>query len=203
MNARARALGVLPAAVCVGAIAALLAAQPGMPALPSYALYYSFEIPLALPAITLGDEGARKTYAGTLRGSLGGLPLRAASFSYGTGASAGAGGGTFSLATAAGEVRDGRILMTTDGARTTLLFFGIYLGTRLEFSITSDSQQVGGTGVTAAGLARTGFASHDDYMAAVRQSVASLPAETRDQIISQADANPRLVRDYQQRPSSR
>jgi hypothetical protein len=93
--------------------------------------------------------------------------------------------------------------MSTGGARTTLLFFGVYLGTRLEFSLTSDSPQVGGAGVTATGLARTGFASHDEYMAAVRAAVASVPAETRAGIIAQADANPRLVSEYQQRAAPR
>lgn len=193
----------MAAAVGVAALVACLGAAPRALALPSYPLFYTFQIPLATPGVTFGDEGARTTYTGTLRGSLGGLPVRSASFTYGPGASTQVGGGTFSLVTAAGAVRDGRILMSTDGARTTLLFFGVYLGTRLEFSLTSDEPQVGGAGATATGLARTGFASHDEYMAAVRAAVASLSAETRAGVIAWADANPRLVSEYQHRVAPR
>lgn len=187
---------------------ALLAASgalwraPQAQALPSYTLYYAFQIPLALPGLSLQDGGARTTYGGTLRGTLGGLTLRSATFTYGPGASKGAGGGTFSLTTGAGDVRDGQILMTSDEERTTLLFFGIYLGSRLEFTLTSDRQQIGGSGVTAAGLARTGFAAHEAYMAAVRKGVEALPSPAREDIIAQADTNLRLVGEYEQRPSS-
>jgi hypothetical protein len=169
-------------------------------ALPSYPLYYSFDIPHVMPGYVLGSDGTQTTtYTGTLRGTLGGISLRSASFAYGNGSSQAAGGGTFTLATDVGEVRDGHILMTTDGKRTTLLFFGVYLGTRLEFSLTSDSPQIGGTGVVATGLARTGFASHDEYMAAVQKGAAALPPASRDQTVAQADTNPRLVSGYQQK----
>jgi hypothetical protein len=168
-------------------------------ALPSYPLYYSFDIPHVMPGYVLGPNGTQTTYNGTLRGTLGGLSLRSASFTYGNGSSQGAGGGAFTLATDVGEVRNGHILMTTDGKRTTLLFFGIYLGTRLEFSLSSDSPQIGGTGVSAAGLARTGFASHDEYMAAVQKGAEALPAASRDQAVAQAETNPRLVSGYQQK----
>jgi hypothetical protein len=181
----------------LGACVGLASVIPAASALPSYPLYYSFEIPLALPGMTVTDEGVQKSYTGTLRGTLGGLPVQSASFTYGTGASKSVGGGTFSLATAAGEIRDGHILMTTDGKRTTLLFFGVYLGTRIEFGITGDGEQIGGIGVTAIGLARTGFASHDQYMRAIRAAVTSFPPDARAQILSQADTNPSLVRDYQ------
>lgn len=183
------------------AIVVLVLTSPS-PALPSYPLYYSFQIPLALPGIMLQEDGSRTIYTGTLRGSLGGLPLRSASFTYGPRASASVGGGTFSLVTAVGDVKGGQILMTSDGERTTLLFFGIYLGSRLEFAVTSDRQQIGGSGVTATGLARTGFASHDAYMAAVRKEGEALPSSTRDEILGQADTNLRLVGEYQQKPPS-
>ena len=197
-----RALLALGAGMGLGSALAMLAPTFLGAALPSYPLYHSFQIPLALPAITLQDDGARTLYTGTLRGTLGGLPLLSASFTYGPGASKSAGGGTFSLATAAGEVRSGQILMTVDGERTTLLFFGIYLGTRLEFTLTSDRPQIGGSGVAAAGLARTGFSSHEAYMAAVRRAADSLPPSTRDEILAQADTNLRLVSGYEQKAPS-
>ena len=183
------------------AVVVLAPASPGA-ALPSYPLYYSFQIPLALPGITLQEDGSRTIYTGTLRGTLGGLPIRSASFTYGPRASASVGGGTFTLATAVGDVQGGQILMTSDGERTTLLFFGIYLGSRLEFALASDRQQIGGSGVTATGLARTGFATHDAYMAAVRKVGEALPPSTRDEILAQADQNLRLVGEYQQKPPS-
>lgn len=201
MTTRHRTLAVL-LAMGLGLGAVLLRSAPAASALPSYLLYYSFEVPLALPGLTLTDNGVQKSYTGTLRGSLGGLPLRSASYTYATGASASVGGGTFSLATAAGEIRNGNILMTTDGTHTTLLFFGVYLGTHIEFRITGDGPQIGGIGVTATGLARTGFASHDQYMSAVQAAVATLPPDARAQILSQADTNPALVRAYQAKDST-
>ncbi len=197
-----RALLALGAGMSFGSALAMLAPAFLGAALPSYPLYHSFQIPLALPAITLQDDGARTLYTGTLRGTLGGLPLLSASFTYGPGASKSAGGGTFSLATAAGEVRNGQILMTVDGERTTLLFFSIYLGTRLEFTLTSDRPQIGGSGVAATGLARTGFSSHEAYMAAVLRAADSLPPSTRDEILAQADTNLRLVSGYEQKAPS-
>jgi hypothetical protein len=55
---------------------------------------------------------------------------------------------------------------------------------------------IGGEGYQANGLAPTGFASHDAYMAAVQKAVSSDAA--RQQIMAAADTNPRLVRDYQE-----
>lgn len=190
------ALGILAAGLAVTLPAGPLGAVG-----PPYQLYYSFEIPLSLPGLVLADEGTQKTYTGTLKGALGGLPVRAATYTYGPGASRTAGGGTCSLTTAAGSIQNGRILMTTDGKRTTLLFFGLYLGTRIEFTIIAEGTQIGGTGVTASGLAPTGFSSHDEYMGAVRSAAASLPAAEREQLVSQADTNPRLVSEFQQRVS--
>lgn len=197
-----RALLALGAGIGLGGALTMLTPSFLGAALPSYPLYHSFQIPLALPAITFQDEGARTLYTGTLRGTLGGLPLLSASFTYGPGPSKAAGGGTFSLATAAGEVRNGQILMTVNGERTTLLFFGVYLGTRLEFTLSSDRPQIGGSGVAATGLARTGFGSHEAYMAAVRRSADALPPSTRDEILAQADTNLRLVSGYEQKPPS-
>ena len=201
-SARARKCAILGATIALLAAPGALWCPPRAQALPSYTLYYAFQIPLALPGLSVQDSGTRTTYGGTLRGTLGGLPLRSATFTYGPGASTGAGGGTFSLATGAGDVRDGQILMTSDGERTTLLFFGIYLGSRLEFMLTSDRQQIGGSGVTAAGLARTGFTAHEAYVAAVRKGVEALPSPAREDIIAQADTNLRLVGEYEQRPAT-
>ncbi len=191
-------LGILAAG-----LAAVLPAGPLGAAGPPYQLYYAFDVPLALQGFVLSDSGTQTTYSGTLKGALGGLPVRAATFTYGTGASKTAGGGTFSLATAAGTIRNGQIFMTTDGKHTTLLFFGLYLGTRIEFTIIADSPQIGGLGVTASGLAPTGFRSHEEYMAALQSAAAALPAGDRERLISQGDANPRLVSEYQQKPIPR
>jgi hypothetical protein len=188
------------AGVAFASVAVLPASLPGVAAQPSYLLYYSFEIPLATPSLALSDDGVQKLYTGTLAGTLGGLALTAATLQYGPGLSKVIGGGTFSLATAAGTVQDGHILMSVDGTRTTLLFFGMYLGTRLEFSFTSDREQIGGIGVVATGVARTGFSSHDEYRAAVEKAVASLAPGVRAQIVDAADSNVRLVSDFQQRP---
>jgi hypothetical protein len=173
---------------------------PRATAQPAYFLYYSLEVPLALPSLALSDSGVRTLYTGTLRGTLGGLPLTSATLQYGPGPTKVIGGGTFSLATAAGTVRDGHILMSTIGPRTTLLFFGMYLGTRLEFSLTSESQQIGGIGVTEIGVAQTGFHSHEEYRAAVDKAVASLAPDARAQVLDAADTNVRLVNGYQQKP---
>jgi hypothetical protein len=185
--------------VILGVAVLWLLVSSAFAALPSYPLYYSFDIPHVMPGYVLGSDGTQTTYNGTLRGTLGGISLRSASFTYGNGSSQAAGGGAFALATDVGEVRDGHILMTTDAKRTTLLFFGVYLGTRLEFSVTSDSPQIGGTGVVATGLARTGFVSHDEYMGAVQKGAAALPPASRDQTVAQADTNLRLVSGYQQK----
>ncbi|HYM70248.1 MAG TPA: hypothetical protein VEZ44_11680 [bacterium] len=192
---------------------------PGpLEAQPSYPLYYNFKIPLVLPGFSVTDPNSIKTppiggvlpppgspndqnvqtfYAGTIAGTLGGVTVKTGKFRYGLGASKSAGGGTFSLTTDAGST-SGQILLTVDGERTTLLFFGVYLGARIEFSLVTKGMLIGGEGYTANGLAPTGFASHDAYMAAVQKAVASTQEATRQQIISAADTNQRLVRDYQQ-----
>ncbi len=170
---------------------------------PEYALYYRFDVPLTLLGLAVSDDGTKRTYNGTLLGTLGGIPVIDARYTYAKGASARAGGGTFSMTTRAGSVRDGQILMTSDGAQTTLLFLGTYLGTRLSFSIVGPGEQIGGSGVTADGLAETTFPSHEHYIAAVQEATAALPQATRAQIIAQAGQNPRLVREYQQRSTPR
>lgn len=188
---------------CLAVLAVALLPSPGAPARSPYYLYYSFEVPPVMPGLSLSEEGTRQTYTGTLRGSLGGLPLRSATFTYWTGASRAVGGGTFSLSTAAGETREGTILMSTVGEQTTLLFFATYLGTHLEFTLTSAGPLLGGIGVVRQGLALTGFGSHDEYLAAVRRAVSSLPPDIRDSVVAQADTNRALVAAYQQRTASR
>lgn len=170
---------------------------------PEYTLYYSFEVPLSIPGIALSDDGTKQTYNGTLRGTLGGIPVTEAKYTYASGASKRAGGGMFAITTKAGSVKDGQILMTSDGKQTTLLFFGIYLGARLSFSLTGSGEQIGGTGVRVSGLAETNFRSHEQYAAAIRDAIAALPPAARDQLVGQADQNPRLVREYQQRSAPR
>jgi len=182
---------------------AALAWLPQASGQPEYSLYYHFQVPLTLLGLAVSDDGTKRTYNGTLRGTLGGIPVTDARYTYASGASARAGGGTFSMTTTAGPVRDGQILMTSDGAHTTLLFFGTYLGTRLSFSIVGTGDQIGGSGVTADGLAETTFRSHEHYIAAVQEATAALPQATRTQIIAQAGQNPRLVREYQQRSTPR
>ena len=167
-----------------------------------YALYYSFDVPPLITGIAASEDGEKRTYIGTLRGTLGGLPVTEAKYTYSTGASPKAGGGTFSLTTKAGPVKDGRVLMTSDGRQTTLLFVGQYLGASVSFSVTGASDQVGGGATTASGLAETNFRSHEQYVTAVRNAAAALPAAEREQVASQADQNLRLVRDYQQRSPS-
>jgi len=166
---------------------------------PEYALYYSFDIPLSIGGITLSDDGTKKTFNGSLRGTLGGVQVTDAKYSFANGASQRAGGGSFSMTTSAGSFKDGRILMTNDGKQTTLLFFGFYLGARVSFVIVGPGDQVGGTGVTVRGLAETNFRSHDHYVAAVRDATATLAPNARDQVVTQADQNVRLVREYEQR----
>jgi len=178
-------------------------APTGLAAQPSYSLYFTFQIPPVALQVSVSDSGAQISYSGTLQGTLGGLPVKTAKFTYGPGASKVLGGGTFSMATDAGPVQDGQILMSTDGQRTLLLCFGVYLGTRLEFTLVGDGPQMGGVDVRTAGLAPTGFPSHDAYVAAVRQAVATLPEATRQQIAAAADSNLRLVNEYQQRTGGR
>ena len=180
----------------------LVAAPHGLDrasAQPEYALYYSFDVPLSILGLALSGDGTKRTYNGTLRGTLGGVLITEARYTYANGASERAGGGTFTMTTKAGAVRDGQILMTSDGKQTTLLFFGTYLGTRLSFSLTGGGEQIGGTGITNSGLAETTFPSHEHYIQAIREAATPLPQAARDQLLAQADQNPRLVREYQQR----
>ena len=176
---------------------------PTASAQAEYVLYYSFDLPLSIPGLTLTDQGTKHSYVGTLRGTLGGLALTEGSYTYANGISQRAGGGTFTMATKAGHIQAGQILMTSDGKQTTLLFFGTYLGTRLSFALTASGEQFGGAGVVATGLAETTFQSHEQYVAAVREATAGLSQAARDELVTAADRNPRLVRTYQQKSSSR
>ena len=202
-------------AVAVLVIGLALPGPGELGAQPSYSLYFDLRIPLVLPGLSVTDtepqtpviggvipppgtatENVQTFYAGTFTGgTLGGVSVRGGNFRYGPGASKSAGGGTFSLTTDAGTI-NGQILMTTDGTRTTLLFFGMYLGARIEFSLTTQGMLIGGLGYAATGLAPTGFASHNDYVSAVQKAVASGPQA--QQIVAAAETNARLVRDYQQ-----
>jgi hypothetical protein len=166
---------------------------------PEYALYYSFDVPLLIGGITLSDDGTKKTFNGSLRGTLGGVQVIDAKYTYANGASPHAGGGTFSMTTKAGAFKDGQILMTNDGKQTQLLFFGMYLGAHVSFAIVGPGDQIGGTGVTTRGLAETNFRSHEQYVTAVRDATAPLAPAARDQVVAQADQNLQLVREYQQR----
>ena len=184
--------GVLAAAVLC------LIAAGGAGAAPVYPLYYAFEIPPVLTGFELSASYERRAiYTGLLRGTLGGLPVEKSAFTYRPGASAGAGGGEFSLQTAAGAVEHGLILMTTDGRQITLLFLGTYLGARLQFHIVGLAKDFGTTAITSRGLADTSFASHADYLTAVTQGAAALAPAARAEAIAHANANPRLVSAYQ------
>ncbi len=168
-----------------------------------YALYYNLDVPPLITGIALTDKGEKRSYNGTLHGVLGGLPVTESKYTYTTGESPKAGGGTFSMATSAGQVKDGRVLMTSDGKQTTLLFLGRYLGASLSFSVTGASIQLGGGATKAFGLAETNFRSHEEYMTAVRNAAAALPPVERERLVAQADQNLRLVTDYQRRPPTR
>jgi hypothetical protein len=170
---------------------------------PEYTLYYSFEVPLSIQGIALSEDSTKRTFNGALRGTLGGISITDAKYTYANGASTHAGGGTFSMITKAAPFKDGHILMTNDGKQTTLLFLGIYLGARVSFSLTSADEQIGGSGVTATGLAETNFRSHEEYVAAIRNATAALAPATREQLVGQAEQNPRLVREYRQRSAPR
>ncbi len=203
------ALATASAVGSVIAVGSRVAAQE-----EEYALFFRFEVPPAIPGLTIISDQppndlpvvqqqqgtTKRTTNGTLRGTLGGLPIVQAVYTYITGASNQAGSGTFTLSTKAGAVENGRILMTSDGLKTTLLFLGTYLGTHLSFSLVGESAQFGGTNVIMTGLAETDFSSHERYAAAIRQAIATLPGRDQQEILTQADQNPRLVRDYQQHP---
>lgn len=198
---RRRVLAALFGATVLAA--GLPAADRALGQSEEYPLYFSFDIPLAMQGTTLTDEGQKNSYNGTLRGTIGGLPVTDAKYTYATGAIVKAGGGTFSLTTPAGTVKDGRILMTSDGKQTTLLFVGQYLGASLSFSLNAGSGQLGGGGAAASGLAETNFRSHEQYVTAVRNAAGALSPSDREQMVARADQNLRLVRDYQLRSPAR
>jgi len=203
------ALAMTSAVVSSVAVGSRVAAQE-----EEYALFFRFEVPPAIPGLTIIQDQptldlpivqeskgtTKRTMNGTLRGTLGGLAIVQAAYTYITGVGNHAGSGTFTLSTKAGAVDNGRILMTSEGQKTTLLFLGTYLGTHLSFSLVGDSAQFGGTNVVMAGLAETDFSSHERYAAAIREAIATLPGPVQQELLAQADQNPRLVRDYQQHP---
>jgi hypothetical protein len=202
--ARSR-LSLISAAVlaCVAVLAAIPRGSPRAYAQDDeegYHLFFHLDVPPALVGVTLSDDGSKNTYNGILRGTLGGVAITDARYTYTNGASQFVGGGTFTMITMAGPVEAGRILMTGDAKSITLTFFGTYLGARVSFSLVGPSEQVGGTSVDATGLADTTFRSHEQYIAAVRQTASGLSETVRAQVVAQADQNPRLVREYQQRP---
>jgi hypothetical protein len=203
-------LAMTSAVVSAAAMGSRVAAQE-----EEYALFFRFEVPPAIPGLTIiqdeppldflpvnqAPQGTTKrTTNGTLRGTLGGLAVVQAAYTFITGVGNHAGSGTFTLSTKAGAVEKGRILMTSEGQKMTLLFLGAYLGNHLSFSLVGDSTQFGGTDVVMTGLAETDFSSHERYAAAIRAAIATLPGPVQQEILAQADQNPRLVRDYQQRP---
>ena len=203
------ALAMTSAVVSSVAVGSRVAAQE-----EEYALFFRFEVPPAIPGLTIIQDQptldlpivqeskgtTKRTMNGTLRGTLGGLAIVQAAYTYITGVGNHAGSGTFTLSTKAGAVDNGRILMTSEGQKTTLLFLGTYLGTHLSFSLVGDSAQFGGNNVVMTGLAETDFSSHERYAAAIREAIATLPGPVQQELLAQADQNPRLVRDYQQHP---
>ena len=203
------ALAMTSAVVSSVAVGSRVAAQE-----EEYALFFRFEVPPAIPGLTIIQDQptldlpivqeskgtTKRTMNGTLRGTLGGLAIVQAAYTYITGVGNHTGSGTFILSTKAGAVDNGRILMTSEGQKTTLLFLGTYLGTHLSFSLVGDSAQFGGNNVVMTGLAETNFSSHERYAAAIREAIATLPGPVQQELLAQADQNPRLVRDYQQHP---
>ncbi len=183
------------AALCA---AALMLAPRGVQAAISYPLYYALEIPPVLTGYELDDQQNRHlVYTSLLRGTLGGLAVDSGTVTLHPGASAAAGGGQFTLRTAAGSVKDGLILLTTDRKETTLVFLGTYLGARLQFKMTGPTETFGTAAISAKGLAETNFVAHTEYVAAVTLGVAGLPPAARAQAITAAESNLRLVTAYQ------
>jgi hypothetical protein len=187
-------------ALCLGTALALpfapTTARAGAPPCP---LYYSLDIPPVLRGFEMDDKQNQYTvYTGLLRGTLGGLPVEKATVMLRPGASDGAGGGTFTLQTAAGEVANGLVLMTTDTQVTSLWFSGIYLGARIAFRVSGAAKDISGTAFAGKGLADTSFADNNAYLAAVSQAVANLAPAARAQALAGADRNLSLVDAYQQ-----
>lgn len=182
--------------------AAALTFAPAAPAIGAgtlYQLYYVLDIPPLLTGYELDqNQDKHLIYTSLLRGTLGGLPLDSATLTLHPGASAGAGGGQFSLRTAAGPVKDGLILMTTDRTQTTLLFIGTYLGARLQFKMVAPTATFGTGTISTKGLADTSFVADSEYVAAVTLGVAGLAPAPRAQAITGAESNLRLVSGYQQ-----
>lgn len=168
---------------------------------PLYPLYYAIDIPPVLTGYELDERKDKHlVYTSLLRGALGGLPIEG-SVTLRPGASASAGGGEFSLKTAAGVVKGGLILMTSDGRQMTLLFTGSYLGERLQFRMAGPAKDFGTATVASKGLADTTFIAHSEYLAAVTHAVANLTAALQAQTITAADGNLRLITTYQSAPS--
>jgi hypothetical protein len=185
-------------ALCLALALGVVISPRAVRAAPLYPLYYSLEIPPVLTGYQTDDQQNKHLlYTSLIRGTLGGLAIESASMTLHPGASAGAGGGDFSLKTAAGVVKNGLILMTTDRRQTTLLFSGMYLGARLEFRMVGPTEGFGSATIATKGLAETSFVAHSEYVAAVTQAVASLAPAIRAETITQADGNLRLVSAYQ------
>ncbi|HEV2439406.1 MAG TPA: hypothetical protein VGX97_05030 [bacterium] len=185
-------------AACLAAAIGLGSAAGAARAAPVYPLYYALEIPPVLTGYEMDEQKDKHLiYTSLLRGTLGGLAIEAATVTLRPGASANAGGGEFSLRTAAGTVKSGLVLMTSDARRTTLLFLGTYLGARLEFRMAGPAADFGSATIATKGLALTNFAAHSEYLAAVTQAVANLAPAPRALAITEADGNPRLVAAFQ------
>lgn len=187
------------AALCAAAALTFAPAPRAVRAAPLYPLYYVLDIPPLLTGYEM-DENHNKhlIYTSLLRGTLGGLPVESATLTLHPGASTGAGGGEFSLRTAAGPVKNGLILLTTDRTQTTLLFLGTYLGARLQFKMVAPTATFGTATISTKGLADTSFVAHSEYVAAVTLGVAGLAPAPRAQAITEAESNLRLVSAFQQ-----
>lgn len=190
-----RALAVL----CAAAALTFVPVARAVHAATLYRLFYALDIPPLLTGYEL-DESQNKhlIYTSLLRGTLGGLPIDSATLTLHPGASAGVGGGEFSLRTPAGPVKDGLILLTTDRAQTALVFLGTYLGARLQFKMVAPTATFGTGTISTKGLADTSFVADSEYVAAVTLGVAGLAPAPRAQAITGAESNLRLVSGYQQ-----
>lgn len=201
MRTRRRRQGLCRAVALLCTAAALTFAPAASRVLAGtlYQLYYVLEIPPLLTGYEMDEvKNKRLIYTSLLRGTLGGLPVDSATLTLHPGASAGAGGGQFSLRTAAGPVKDGLILLTTDPKQTTLVFLGTYLGARLQFKMVAPTATFGTGAIATKGLADTSFVADSEYVAAVTLGVAGLAPAPRAQAITEAESNLRLVSAFQQ-----
>ena len=198
MNTRRPRRSLWRAVLCAVAAAALAAAPGAVHAAVLYPLYYVLDIPPLLTGYEF-DQNQNKylIFTSILRGTLGGLPVESATLTLHPGASAGAGGGEFSLRTAAGPVKSGLVLLTTDRVQTTMLFSGTYLGARLQFKMVAPTATFGTGTISTKGLADTSFVADSEYVAAVTLGVAGLAPAPRAQAISGAESNLRLVAAFQ------